>query len=86
MYKLRPEEFKSEKDVAKLIKYLEESPLNKQPLPDAGSASQSDESRRGKDLLERLMEKGLMPLAALDVIRGWMVLEKWLSPPKMIEG
>ena len=26
-------------------------------------------------LLERLMEKGLMPLAALDVIRGWMVLE-----------
>lgn len=37
MYKLRPEEFKSEKDVAKLIKYLEESPLNNQPLPDAGS-------------------------------------------------
>ena len=30
---------------------------------------------RGKDLLQRLMEKGLMPLAALDVIRGWMILE-----------
>ena len=30
---------------------------------------------RGKDLLERLMEKGLLPLSALDVIRGWMVLE-----------
>ena len=30
---------------------------------------------KGKDLLERLMEKGLMPLAALDVIRGWMILE-----------
>ena len=29
----------------------------------------------GKDLLQRLMEKGLMPLAALDVIRGWMILE-----------
>ena len=29
----------------------------------------------GKDLLQRLMEKGLIPLAALDVIRGWMVLE-----------
>ena len=28
MYKLRPEEFRSEKDVSKLIKYLEESPLN----------------------------------------------------------
>ena len=37
MYKLRPEDFKSESDVSKLIKYLEESPLNKQPLPDAGS-------------------------------------------------
>ncbi|CAE7563794.1 TY5A [Symbiodinium sp. CCMP2592] len=30
---------------------------------------------KGKDLLQRLMEKGLMPLAALDVIRGWMILE-----------
>ena len=192
MYKLRPEDFKSESDVSKLIKYLEESPLNKQPLPDAGSkiggyyrrlhrkpqesvnsfliredklhddmlralqrllrekeltfdgyqmtlqelkdfcgipqgqslyfgdpeglqtedemtqdeektetppssrrgrsfstkgsgkggssrasdhTSEASESRRGKDVLERLMEKGLMPLAALDVIRGWLVLE-----------
>ena len=205
MYKLRPEEFKAEKDVAKLIKYLEESPLNKQPLPDAGSkiggyyrrlsrrphegvsafliredklhddmvralqrllrekeltfedydvdveelrrfcgfspgqslyygepegddpeegevpegatdeeertetpreshpgrpfsskgstkgrsshasssrsstTSQGDEAKRGKDLLERLMEKGLMPLAALDGIRGWLVLEMAVS-------
>ena len=30
---------------------------------------------RGRDLLQRLMEKGLIPLAALDVIRGWMLLE-----------
>ena len=30
---------------------------------------------RGKDLLQRLMDKGLIPLAALDVIRGWMLLE-----------
>ena len=199
MYKLRPEEFRSEKDVSKLIKYLEESPLNRQPLPDAGSkiggyyrrlhrkgqesvnsfliredkthddmlralqrllrdkeldfegydmdleqlrsfcgfkpgasvyfgddgeeteqegqtdgesrtetpresqgrpfsttgkgsgksgsgrsstASASEdamESRRGKDILERLMEKGLMPLAALDVIRGWLLLEMTVS-------
>ena len=196
MYRLRPEDFRTEGDVAKLIKYLEESPLNKQPLPDAGAkignyyrrlqrrpheavnaflireekthddmiralqrllrekelsfegydmsveelkqfcgfrpgqslyygpdemdpegdteheteeertetprssgkgrpfstskgssgkgqptsskastASQETEVRRGKDVLERLMEKGLMPLAALDVIRGWLVLE-----------
>lgn len=201
MYKLRPEEFRSEKDVSKLIKYLEESPLNRQPLPDAGSkiggyyrrlhrkghesvnsfliredkthddmlralqrllrdkeldfegydmdleqlrsfcgfkpgasvyygddgdgeeteqegqtdgesrtetprgsqgrpfstskgsgksssgktssaASASEDAvdhRRGKDILERLMEKGLMPLAALDVIRGWLLLEMTVS-------
>ena len=204
MYKLRPEDFKTEADVAKLIKFLEESPLNKQPLPDAGakiggyyrrlqrkpmesvnafliredklhddmlralqrllrekeldfdeydmnidelrrfcgfepgqslyygeqdfpdtdaeaetdgemqaneetrtqtprgsqagkpftpsrrsskstrttessSSSKADESKRGKDLLERMMEKGLMPLAALDVIRGWLVLEMAVS-------
>ena len=213
MYKLRPEDFKTEADVSKLIKYLEESPLNKQPLPDAGSkiggyyrrlsrkphegvsafliredklhddmtralqrllrekelsfedydvdleelrkfcgfqagqslyhgepvgtdhdldhldpdeafpaetdedrtetprasqgkpfsttsrsskgtgkskskrttsstsssTSHGDDVKRGKDLLERLMEKGLMPLAALDVIRGWLVLEKAVS-------
>ena len=37
MYRLRPEDFRTEGDVNKLIKYLEESPLNKQPLPDAGA-------------------------------------------------
>ena len=201
MYKLRPEDFQNESDVTKLIKYLEESPLNKQPLPDAGSkiggyyrrlqrkpmegvnafliredklhddmfralqrllrekelnfdeydmdmeelrrfcgflpgqsmyfgdpedfssvsgdaqdqdegrtatpkgsqsgkpfthssrsspgdgpatstsssASRSEDTRRGKDLLERLMEKGLVPLAALDIIRGWLVLEMAVS-------
>lgn len=31
--------------------------------------------KRGKDVLERLMEMGLMPLAALDHIRGWLLLE-----------
>ena len=31
--------------------------------------------RRGFDLIERLMQKGLIPLAALDIIRGWLVLE-----------
>ena len=199
MYKLEPEDFRTEDSVSKLVKYLEESPLNRQPLPDAGnkiggyyrrlqrrnqealpafliredkvhddmlkalqrllrerdlafdgyettvdelkafcgmgpneslyfgpeaemdaeaaaaeddqeddsattlpgqpasrSSSASRTSRRGarssttssgkdkvtevpkargKDLLQRLMEKGLMPLSALDVIRGWMVLE-----------
>ena len=37
MYRLGPEDFRTESDVGKLIKYLEESPLNKQPLPDAGA-------------------------------------------------
>lgn len=31
--------------------------------------------RKPKDLIERLMEKGLIPLAAMDIIRGWLVLE-----------
>ena len=188
MYKLEPHDFVSEEDVQKLIRYLEESPLNRQALPDAGNkiggyyrrlrkrlgetvpqflvredrthdemmralqrllrekeldfdtydvtvdelkvfcgikegqslyfgpdehddvASQrSNQSSRtetpqqsgvpfsgrdstrgkgtgssstaetsgpqGKDLLQRLMEKGLIPLAALDVVRGWMLLE-----------
>ena len=30
-------------------------------------------------MLERLMEKGLMPLAALDVIRGWLLLKMAVS-------
>ena len=189
MYKLNPEDYRTEDSINKLVKYLEESPLNRQPLPDAGtkigayyrrllrrhheplpsflvredkvhddmlralqrllrerelvfegyetdveelkrfceiqegesvyfgppegdaeggqvntdeadldgrrSRASSRSSRRstrtgkggsqkgswkgapprGKDLLERLMEKGLLPLSALDVIRGWMVLE-----------
>ncbi|CAE7224161.1 CACNA1B [Symbiodinium sp. CCMP2592] len=197
MYKLNPDDYTTEGSVQKLVKYLEESPLNRQPLPDAGTKigayyrrllrrhheplpsflvredkvhddmlralqrllrerelvfegydtdveelkrfcgiqegesvyfgppegddadpdpeageqpaeTEDDESEdrgrrsrhssrssrrssrhgkgsekgswkgappRGKDLLERLMEKGLMPLSALDVIRGWMVLE-----------
>ncbi|CAE7574883.1 CACNA1B, partial [Symbiodinium sp. CCMP2456] len=40
-----------------------------------GKGSTKTKPPRGKDLLERLMEKGLMPLSALDVIRGWMILE-----------
>ena len=181
LYKLEPEDFRAEEDVDRLIKFLEQSPLNKQPLPDAGQkigqyyrklhrrqqesvrqflvreetvhsemlkalqrllrekelefdqydctiselkefvgmkdgasvffetdsftersseAAGEGEARatglhgeeasatpkssssgvsaprgRGKDLLQRLMEKGLIPLAALDVIRGWMLLE-----------
>ena len=31
--------------------------------------------RHRKDVLELLMQKGLFPLAALDVVRGWMLLE-----------
>ena len=187
LYKLDPEDFRTEADVTRLIRFLEDSPLNKQPLPEAGnrigayyrrlhrkphesvrqyiireekvhddmlkalqsllrepewdfdnyecsveelkefcgmkdgasmyfensstipsasaapSASVSEagehESKRprepqseegssktpstqvlpserqvkGKDLLQRLMEKGLMPLSALDVIRGWLL-------------
>ena len=36
LYKLEPEDFKAEEDVDRLNKFLEQSPLNKQPLPDAG--------------------------------------------------
>lgn len=182
LYKLDPEDFGDVEDVERLIRFLEASPLNRQPLPDAGTkigqyyrrlrrkpqesvrqflvreeqvhdmmlrslqrllrekeldfdnydcsieelkefvgmkdgasvyyddassetskasgataapgqkagstgrgqkgedASSHDSSShvprtRGKDLLQRLMEKGLIPLSALDVIRGWMLLE-----------
>lgn len=184
LYRLDPEDFKTEADVGRLIQFLEASPLNKQPLPEAGnrigayyrrtrrkphesvrqyivreekvhddmlkalqrllrereldfdqydctidelkdfvgmkdgawvyfddaasavpsmsehgsaedatrglhgeasstrpaaeplsSASGDRPQPRGKDLLQRLMEKGLMPLSALDVIRGWLLLE-----------
>lgn len=36
MYKLDPEDFRIEPDVAKLITFLEQPPLNRQALPDAG--------------------------------------------------
>ena len=53
-------------------------PASMEP-PSAKGATSSTTSDlpapRGKDLLQRLMEKGLIPLAALDVIRGWMILE-----------
>ncbi|CAE6971274.1 unnamed protein product [Symbiodinium sp. KB8] len=184
MYRLDPMEFTSEDATSKLIKFLESSPMNKQPIPDAGAklsayyrklarrsgetipqflireetlhdemwrslqrllrekeldferydvtvpelkefcgigadasvyygglteeestrtqtppagsrqASEQDDEElrsadaslpsapgapptRGKplDLIQRLMDKGLVPLAALDIIRGWMVLE-----------
>ena len=37
MYKLDPSDFTKEDSVMKLVKYLEESPLNRQALPDAGN-------------------------------------------------
>ena len=44
----------------------------------SGKGSSSTSTRpepKRKDLIERLMDKGLIPLAALDIIRGWMILE-----------
>ncbi|CAK9012313.1 Cytoplasmic dynein 1 heavy chain 1 [Durusdinium trenchii] len=41
----------------------------------AGPSDTSPPKPKGRDVIERLMQKGLIPLAALDVIRGWMVLE-----------
>ena len=38
-------------------------------------ASPPRPASRHFDLIERLMQKGLIPLAALDIIRGWLVLE-----------
>ncbi|CAK9015947.1 unnamed protein product, partial [Durusdinium trenchii] len=37
LYKLDPSEFREEQDVDRLIRFLESSPLNKQPLPEAGN-------------------------------------------------
>ena len=37
LYKLDPEEFNSEDGVEKLVKFLEASPMNRQPLLDAGN-------------------------------------------------
>lgn len=47
---------------------------------DGDSSSRLDKSgskkpKKGRDLLQRLMEKGLIPLAAMDIIRGWLILE-----------
>lgn len=39
------------------------------------TAASSKTNAKGKDLIDRLMSKGLLPLAALDVIRGWLLLE-----------
>ena len=45
-------------------------------VPRAGEEQKTSRTpSKGKDLLQRLMEKGLMPLSALDVIRGWLLLE-----------
>ena len=179
MYRLDPSDFESEESIPELIRFLEASPMNKQPIPDAGakltayyrklnrrsgetipqflireetlydemwrslqrllkekeldftkydvtmeelkvfcgidpeasmfvgdpeeegrtatpntseraddeellegSSERSGAARMGRrkglkpvDLLQRLMQKGLIPLAALDIIRGWTVLE-----------
>ena len=45
-----------------------------QGRPDRGKARPS-RPRNRKGLLELLMAKGLIPLAALDITRGWMVFE-----------
>lgn len=39
------------------------------------SRTTNEPVKKKKDLIERLMDKGLIPLAAMDIIRGWMVLE-----------
>ena len=43
--------------------------------PVGAAPAPSRTRKKPKDLIERLMEKGLIPLAALDIIRGWLVLE-----------
>lgn len=37
MYKLDPAEFADEQGIQKLMNFLEDSPLNRQPIPDAGA-------------------------------------------------
>ena len=37
MYKLDPEDFQDESGIQKLVTFLENSPMNKQPIPDAGA-------------------------------------------------
>ena len=47
----------------------------KRTSSDAGSSGAPKAAKKGKDLIQRLMEKGLIPLAAMDIIRGWLILE-----------
>lgn len=53
------------------------APRSHEPSKSSTSAASTADppAPKGKDLVQRLMEKGLIPLAALDVIRGWMLLE-----------
>lgn len=37
VYKLDPTDYKDEHGIDRLVRFLESSPLNKQPIPDAGS-------------------------------------------------
>ena len=41
----------------------------------SAAAGTAKAPKKRKDLIQRLMEKGLIPLAAMDIIRGWLVLE-----------
>ena len=43
------------------------------------ASSTTSQPQKGKDLIDHLLSKGLVPLAALDVIRGWLVLEMAVS-------
>ena len=43
------------------------------------ASSTTTQPQKGKDLIHRLLSKGLLPLAALDVIRGWLLLEMAVS-------
>jgi hypothetical protein len=37
MYKLDPSDFSDEQGIQKLVNFLEASPMNRQPIPDAGA-------------------------------------------------
>lgn len=61
------------------------NPFASPPMSRSGSQKGSQDSQplkgapRKRDLIEMLMRKGLIPLAALDIIRGWMILEATAS-------
>ena len=59
------------------------NPFASPPLSRANSQKSSSAAapvqKRKRDLIEMLMRKGLIPLAALDIIRGWMILEATAS-------